>query len=405
MNSLEHEEKRIEALNSVRLLDSDTEGAFDRLTQFASQALAVPISLISLVSNDRQFFKSQCGLAEGGTRPTGTALTHSFCKHVVWNCTPLVVEDARADPMLAGNPAVKEVPVIAYAGVPIVDGKGYCLGSLCVVDRKPRRWRPNEIDLLNGLAKQTATEIELRAQNRKIGEELDAIQRTVAERQAMNRLTVHDLRTPLGALMMTLDIIGMFGPLTDQQRELLNLAIRSSNVLKSLVDDLLDFEAVGMDGSASLKRERCDPYALADLAVEQVSPLSRDKGIAITKDYVRDVTFFSGDASKLSRMLVNLLANAIKFTPRGGSITVRLSPVESPPGVAFQVVDTGIGFAPEHAEAIFREGYRVDSKRTTRESTGFGLAFCKRIVEAHGGQIQVTSEEGKGSSFHVTLPG
>ncbi len=404
MNSQDHEHQRIEALGAARLLDAETERAFDRLTELAAQALDAPVSLISLVSDDRQFFLSQCGLSGDAVRTRGSPLSHSFCKHVVWNCTPLVIADARANPLLADNPAVKELPVIAYAGVPIVDGNGYCLGSLCVVDRRPRRWQPEQINLLRSLARQAMTEIELRNRHRRLSEELDAARRVEADRHAMNRLTIHDLRTPLGALMLTLEMIGNFGPLTAEQRELLDLSVKSSKTLEALVNDLLDYEAVGVAGVDGLNRQTCDPYALANLAIEQVSPLAWDKRIQIEREFEPDVPFFSGDARKLSRLLVNLLANAVKFTASDGHITVRISRSQAPAGVCFEVVDTGVGFDMKHAEDLFQEGFRLDKSRSTHESTGFGLAFCKRIAEAHGGRIAALSEKGKGSSFRVTLP-
>ncbi|MGC4074909.1 MAG: GAF domain-containing sensor histidine kinase [Nibricoccus sp.] len=397
-----HEEKRLEALEETALLDSAAEDAFDRLTSFAATALDVPLSLITLVARDRQFFKSQYGMADPRTREG--PLSHSFCKHVVRSGDPLIVEDARLHAVLKTNPAVKELPVIAYAGVPLINSEGYCLGSLCAVDHKPRKWSSNDVGLLRGLAAQTMTEIELRRRNRQIGEKLESVHRQEIDRQTMVRLTIHDLRTPLSSLMLSMDMISSLGALSVQQRDMLTLSQRSAQVLKTLVDDLLDYEAIGQTGVEALSYQNCDPYALCSSAMDQVRSLATSKRIALEKQLDLELPSFEGDQRKLSRVLVNLLGNAIKFTPTGGFVRLNASAGESPKTICFRITDTGIGFDPKHAKAIFEAGVRLDKNASTQQSTGFGLAFCKRVIDAHSGRIEVNSEPGKGSSFMVTLP-
>ena len=101
---------------------------------------------------------------------------------------------------------------------------------------------------------------------------------------------------------------------------------------------------------------------------------------------------------------MNLLANAVKFTSEGGEITIGAADESEPAGVGFSVRDTGIGIAPEHHGRVFDEGYRVDRAGPTRSSTGLGLAFCRRVVEAHGGRLRVESRPGEGSTFSFFLP-
>jgi GAF domain-containing protein len=156
--------QRLDVLREYNLLDSEVEEAFDRLTQLASKITNSPISLVSLVDADRQFFKSLIGLPENVAQARETPLSHSFCKHVVEDQSPLIIEDAREHPVLKDNLAVPELGVISYLGMPLDTEGGVCLGSFCVIDTKPRKWSEREIEIMRDLALSVMAEIELRAQ-------------------------------------------------------------------------------------------------------------------------------------------------------------------------------------------------------------------------------------------------
>ena len=128
----------------------------------AARLLGAPVSLITLVTEDRQFFKSATGLPEPWASRRGSPLTHSFCRHVAVSGEPLVVEDTRRHPLLRSNPAVRELGWIAYAGVPLVTRQGYVVGAFSVVDGMPRLWSERDVALLQDLAACAASEIELR---------------------------------------------------------------------------------------------------------------------------------------------------------------------------------------------------------------------------------------------------
>src|SRR6266581_2561985 len=182
------DEARLEALRRTSLLDSPPEEAFDRLTRLATTVLCVPVALVSLVDGDRQFFKSQCGLSEPLASARQTPLTHSFCKHAVGSREPLIVTDARRDPLLGHSPAVLEDGVIAYAGIPLITSDGHALGTFCVVDRRPHDWTEEEIGILRVLATSAMCEIELR---RVVGDLRHVVQSRTAElRTSEERLHV-----------------------------------------------------------------------------------------------------------------------------------------------------------------------------------------------------------------------
>lgn len=154
---------RLEALKRTMLVDTAAEEAFDRLTRLASRILDAPVALVSLVDEQRQFFKSCIGLDEPWASTRETPLSHSFCQHVVATAEPLVVPDATADPRLCDNLAIRDLGVVAYAGIPLRTSEGHVLGSFCAIDTKPRDWRDADIDILGDLAAAAMTEIERQA--------------------------------------------------------------------------------------------------------------------------------------------------------------------------------------------------------------------------------------------------
>ena len=158
------EEKRLATLARTSLLDRPPQEAFDRLTKLAKRLLDVPIALVSLVDSDRQFFTGMCGLPSSVAEAQQTPLSHSFCKHVVDNEKPLIVSDARLDPVLSTNGAVVDLGVIAYLGIPLRVPSAPDLpplGSLCCIDSEPHDWTKEEIEIVTELAAIAGAEIEL----------------------------------------------------------------------------------------------------------------------------------------------------------------------------------------------------------------------------------------------------
>lgn len=154
--------RRLEALRLTSLLDAANEPGFDALTRAVQLGLQAPTALGSLVDVDRQFFMASVGLLDDWARRRETPLSHSFCQIAVVRDEELVIEDARRDPRVAGNLAINELNVIAYAGVPLHTTDGHAIGTLCAIDHTPRRWRPDELLLLRALAATAAALIDAR---------------------------------------------------------------------------------------------------------------------------------------------------------------------------------------------------------------------------------------------------
>jgi diguanylate cyclase len=153
---------RIAALRDLGLLDTEPEPEFDRFTRLAVDLLAVPVALVSLVERDRQFFKSACGLSGDWAAARQTPLSHSFCQHVVARRQPLVIADARTDPLVADNLAVRDLSMIAYAGLPLTLSDGHVVGAFCAIHTQPHQWTEHELRVLGDLAAAVRTQLELR---------------------------------------------------------------------------------------------------------------------------------------------------------------------------------------------------------------------------------------------------
>ena len=162
LNAAVNSVERLAALQRTELLDTLPELEFDRVTRLACRLLGTEVALLSLIDADRQFFKSSCGLPEPWASTRQTPLSHSFCQHVVASETYLAIEDARTEPLVADNPAVSELGVIAYLGVPVSAPNGEILGSFCAIAPKPRAWSKDDIALMQDLSGIVESEIALR---------------------------------------------------------------------------------------------------------------------------------------------------------------------------------------------------------------------------------------------------
>jgi two-component sensor histidine kinase len=162
LSNLLRDPERLAALADTNLPDSAAEESFDRLTRMVTRLLGVSVALVSLVDDKRQFFKSQQGLESPLSEQRQTPLSHSFCQHVVIDRAPLMVTDAENDPRVSGNPAVAELGVRAYLGVPLTLPSGHVIGSLCAIETTPRAWSDTDLKSLREVAEIVISEIALR---------------------------------------------------------------------------------------------------------------------------------------------------------------------------------------------------------------------------------------------------
>jgi signal transduction histidine kinase/DNA-binding response OmpR family regulator len=412
---------RLAALHRLRLLDSEAEVNFDRVSKLASRLLHAPVALLSLVDDHRQFFKSAIGLDGEVKEKRETPLTHSFCQHVVTSGANLVVEDARAHPVVCDNLAIPELGVAAYLGIPVRDRDGFVLGSFCVIDGQTRSWQPEEIALLEDLTALITTEIALRQQNIDRSDTADLLKERnealAAAKQAADAATQakadflanmsHEIRTPMNAVIGMTELL-QHTVLTPEQTGFVGTIRTSGEQLLTLINDILDFSKIE---SGNLELERI-PITLRDCvesAVDLVAGPAAAKGLELYTDFADNLpTSMLGDSTRMRQVVVNLLSNAIKFTAYGEVVVTmtRLpAAAEQPERLHVCVRDTGIGIPADRLHRLFKVFSQVDTT-TTRNfgGTGLGLAICRRLVELMGGRIWVESITGSGSRFQFELP-
>jgi signal transduction histidine kinase len=394
--------KRLEVLAATALLDSPAEEAFDRLTRLASMILGTPIALVSLVDNERQFFKSQFGLPEPLAAQRGTPLSDSFCKHVVASASPLIVADARQHPLLRNNASVRDLKVIAYLGIPLTTPEGETLGSFCTVDGHPRTWSEREIKIMEDLASFVMTEIEMRLLARHFHANYLALRNLELEREELVQMLVHDLRNPLSSLLLGLDMLRIADSV-EEVRISLDGAQQGAESLLRMVNDILDISK-SKAGRLSLELSDVSAEEIVNIACALVGQMAAEAGIKIKAGVDANVPIFKGDKEKIRRVLVNLISNAVQHTPRDGEITVSVHRDSEAKVIIFEVADTGMGIPKEAFGKIFEKFNQSKIRKTGKLSTGLGLPFCKMAVEAHGGHILVESELGQGTIFRFEIP-
>jgi len=213
----------------------------------------------------------------------------------------------------------------------------------------------------------------------------------------------HELRTPLNAIIGFSEVLSerMFGDVNDKQAEYLADIQESGRHLLSLINDILDLSKIEA-GRMELERSEFDLARAIGQTLLLVRERAERRGIALRVTVDDTLGTIVADERKVKQVLLNLLSNALKFTPEGGTIDVRGSVRDGDAEIA--VADSGVGIAPEDQDAVFEEFRQVGSAAKKAEGTGLGLAISKRIVELHGGRISVASTPGVGSTFTFRLP-
>lgn len=214
----------------------------------------------------------------------------------------------------------------------------------------------------------------------------------------------HELRTPLTHVKGYLELLitESLGPISEEQRHGLQVSQRSAMKLESMIDDLIMF-SLATRGEMSMKLEKVDIRRLATLAVKAASSKAEERGVQLTLAAVDEIPQVQADPEKISWVVGQLLDNAIKFTPSGGSVVVNIKE-EGNNLVQISMIDTGIGIPPGRLNEIFEPFHQLDASSTRHYGgTGLGLSLVRQIVEAHGSLLDVQSVEGKGSVFKFPL--
>lgn len=438
MSKMTPEEQRLKALYDYNILDTGSEKDYDDLTYLASYICNTPIALISLSDTERQWFKSRQGIKD-----IEVPREIAFCNHAIKGKDTFIVPDAKEDGRFASNPLVaNDDPGLRYyAGVPLVNPEGHVLGTICVIDTKPRELTAEQLRALESLGRQTIQLLEARKTLRekenlinlyknerlrlkenilRLNQSEDDRKRIVAElitaRQAAEKSTrakeqflahmSHEIRTPMNAVIGLTNLMLSKKPKGDELKYLSAIQSSAENLLV-IINDILDFSKIE---AGKVEIEEMD--FLPDRVFEQVIQINKvkadEKGLRLL--LTRDSSMpqvLKGDPVRLQQILLNLVSNAVKFTD-AGEVSVRALINEISDNriiIEFSVRDTGIGIPEESLPDIF-ESFTQAKNSGYRGSggTGLGLTISKRLAELMGGCISVKSRPGTGSTFTFTLP-
>jgi GAF domain-containing protein len=281
--------------------------------------------------------------------------------------------------------------------------EGRLLGGLVVNRKSAGAFSPQVIDLLKTFAAQSALAI----QNARLFREIEAKSRELeaASRHKSEFLAnmSHELRTPLNAIIGFSEVLHerMFGEINEKQAEYLADILESGRHLLSLINDILDLSKIEA-GRMELDPTEFSLPAAIDNALTLVRERAHRRAIELERRIAENIGMVCADERKVKQVILNLLSNALKFTPEGGRVAVRARAYDG--WTEISVSDTGIGIAPEDQQTVFDEFRQVGSAARKVEGTGLGLAISRKFIELHGGRIWVTSKLGTGSTFAFTLP-
>ena len=392
---LQLEQQRLEALARYEADDLPPDAELAGLVRVAATVAGAPTATLNLLGATVQRNYATHGFEGGSCR-----LEDSLCRVALQEQGPLHVEDASRDPRFATSPWVdgRLDTIRMYASAPLMTPDGWMIGTLCVFSDRPGRLDPPVLQALDDLAAQGMALLERRRDARLAGE-------SARERAAGVAAVSHDLRTPMNGVLGMLDV-ALSGTLPAPAREQVALARRSAAALLGVVDDVLA-AAQGESGLRVVPRP-FDPAALVHDVGQALRVLASRKGLSLLTRVDPGVpTCLSGDPDRLRQVLVNLVGNALKFTPSGSvqlSLTVDGTVVEGV-DLVLAVRDTGEGIAPDELPTLFE---RFTQGRSGRRhgGTGLGLANCAHIAASMGGRLDVRSTLGEGSTFtlRVRLP-
>jgi signal transduction histidine kinase len=396
---LADERARLAALRRFNILDTPREQPFDDIVEIAAQVTDMPIALINLVDEDRQWGKALVGL-ESSEAPRDA----SFCAVTIETGDDvMVVNDTHSDERFAGNPQVLGFPFLRfYAGAPIVDRNGLKLGTVCVADSVPRTLDDGQLGALQALARQAMAQMELRLALDAEREQVRRLQELDRARDLFVSTVSHELRTPLTSIRGWVEILVDDGAgLTPGQRQSLERVDRNARRLERLVEDLLDLTRSDV-GVLTIRSDTVDLAGLVRDAVAAMTTAAAATEIEVSASIPATLPI-AGDGERLAQVVDNLCSNAVKYTPAGGRIAVSLEARDA--SAVLRVCDSGIGIPAAEREFLFQRFFRASTATTNHiPGTGLGLAISKAIAEHHGGTIEVGDGDEGGSAFTFTLP-
>lgn len=437
-NHPDYEKERIAALHSYYITDTFSETEYDQIARLASAICGTPVALVTFVDENWQWFK-----AKVGTDFDGTPREIAFCEHTIRVADEvMIVEDAVADTRFANNPLVTQDPNIRfYAGAPFATDEGHVLGTVCVLDKVPRKLTQQQIEALEILSKQVSILLKTRKMNVDLGLANKVL-------KGNNKIIKGDKTRLEGKLQVLqaehlMEMHSKNDELTRINKELETFAYISSHDLQEPLRKIQTFsswlkmnesESLSPKGSEYLQKVETSAYRMQRL-IRDLLQYSRSTSTAsefeettlheivnpVLEDIKEEISEFNatidlkGDGRlyviqfQFRQLLYNLLSNALKFARKGVAPHISISLFyekanESMPNhFRIEFSDNGIGFDNQYSERIFTLFQRLSSENKVA-GTGIGLTIVKKIVFNHGGTICAHGKENEGALFTIRIP-
>ena len=392
-----NESARLAELRHYGILDSAREIEFDDITAVAAQVCGTPISLISLVDTDRQWFKSNFGMGEVAE----TIREEAFCAHNILDPSrTLVVPDSTKDERFVDNRLVREDPNIRfYAGMPLTTKNGYALGSLCVIDTVPRNLDEGQLRSLEALGRQVVNLLELRRARLEREEQIRNMSLLETRLKDFNRVIAHDLKAPVRNLGQLAEImLEDYAPdLPDGARQVLGMIVDSSKSAQRMVQGVLRY-------SSSIVDIRMDRTVVRPVEMIREFGTLFKESTPYELKYTGPVTELRTSEVALRQVLQNLVGNAIKFCDKDLAI-VTIDCQEESDHYVWTVRDNGPGIPAASRQAIFTLFYTTARPHDGREANGHGvgLTIVRQLVADLGGELTLESGVGEGTLFRFTM--
>lgn len=386
---------RLKALKEYSILDTLPEEEYDDITKLASKICETSISTISLIDEKRQWFKSKVGL-----NTAQTSRNDSFCAHAIIEPDKIfTVKDSRLDSRFSDNPLVVGDPhVVFYTGVPLVSPEGLPLGTLCVIDDKPKELNEDQLVALQALSNQVVSLFELRKSKMLLEKFSKELETRNIELEKFAHVAAHDIKSPLNNISSLTEIlINKYSDnLNDEAKILMSMLDTSSTSLRNLVDGILEHSK-----SDSLLIEARSAFEVQTIVEETVKLLNNKSEYRFVFSFDNQAIFTNRIA--LQQILINLIANGIKYNDKE-EVVIEIGFTDLEHFYRFSVSDNGPGIKEENQKKIFGIfEILTNEDRFGNKGNGIGLSTVKKLVEGLGGEISVNSEMKKGTRFDFTI--
>lgn len=382
---------RLQAIRDTGLMDTPQEEAFDRLARLAAQLLNVPLTIMSLVDSERQFFKADFGLPSPFRETRTLPIDASLCRYTLEG-ESIISSNANADPFLKLHPSTGPWGIVAVIVLPLINPDGHVLGTFCCIQPTVREWTEQDLTVMKELTASIMTEINLRDQIRKLKAEQNLRDTFVAA-------LTHDLRTPLTASKLSVQLLGRrHAELPGVQSSVARVSA-SLDRAERMLQNLLDASRIKAGTPVGLEMQECDLHAVVVQTLDELTAVYPERFVLQAEGEFK----MRADPLGLRRIVENLASNAAKYGAPGTPIEIRLD--QDAYEVKLQVRNQGTPIAAEDLQTIFEPFHRTRSATESAEKGwGLGLPLVRGLAEAHGGKTTVTSRAGEGTCFTVTLP-